>query len=59
MKLQGMDPEADNYQEYYTDPGVCWFLGCMNPTAINYDPNGHILNLTRVFLRNLNLIGVM
>ena len=34
-----MDPEADNYQEYYTDPGICWFLGCMNPTAINYDPN--------------------
>ena len=33
-----MDPDADNYEEYYTDPGVCWYLGCMNPTAINYDP---------------------
>ena len=33
-----MDPEADNYQEYFTDPGNCWYLGCTNPTALNYDP---------------------
>ena len=32
-----MEPDADNYEEYYTDPGICWYLGCMNPAAINYD----------------------
>ena len=32
-----MDPNAFNYEEYYTDPATCMYQGCMDPVALNYD----------------------
>lgn len=40
-----IDPEADNYNPYATnnqDPNNCEYLGCTDPSAINYDDTANV-----------------
>ena len=37
-----MDPIAFNYEEYYTDPGLCMYQGCTDPIALNFDPTATV-----------------